>query len=57
MFSLEPNGSKLALISLCRKMEADGWNMVDCQYETPHLLTMGGRHITYIEYIMNIEYY
>lgn len=51
MFSLAPSASKVALISLARKMEAEGGKMIDCQFETPHLLTMGGRHITYDEYM------
>ena len=54
MFSFEPSASKLALIALSRKMVADGWHMIDCQYETPHLLTMGGRHIPYQEYMTYI---
>lgn len=51
MFSLRPSASKLALISLAQKMELEGGKMIDCQYETPHLLSMGGRHISYAEYI------
>lgn len=51
MFSLAPSASKLALIALARSMEQDGGVMIDCQYETPHLLTMGGRHISYEEYM------
>lgn len=51
MFSLVPDASKLALIFLARKAQADGWKFIDCQYETPHLLSMGGRHITYNDYL------
>ena len=29
--------------------------MIDCQFETPHLKTMGGRHISYDEYMTYIE--
>ena len=54
MFSLAPSASKLALIALARSMELDGGVMIDCQYETAHLLTMGGRHISYDEYMRNI---
>ena len=25
--------------------------MIDCQFETKHLKSMGGRHITYDEYL------
>lgn len=51
MFSLKPSASKVALIGLARKMEAEGGLMIDCQYKTEHLESMGGRHITYEEYM------
>lgn len=51
MFSLVPSASKLALIELARRGQRDGWSMIDCQYETGHLLTMGGKHIPYGDYI------
>lgn len=55
MFSLVPSGSKIALISLAESMAANGFHMIDCQVETPHLKSMGGRHISYDEY-MSILY-
>ena len=51
MFSLVPNASKLALIHLARTLEFLGGELIDCQFETPHLLSMGGRYIPYEEYI------
>ena len=51
MFSLVPSASKIALISLAQSMAQNGFNMIDCQVETPHLKSMGGRHITYEEYL------
>ena len=51
MFSLEPNASKLALIHLARYMQAHGGGIIDCQLETPHLKSMGGRYISYDEYL------
>ena len=51
MFSLAPSASKLALIHLARTMQADGRLFIDCQFETPHLLSMGGRHISYGKYM------
>lgn len=58
MFSLVPSASKLALIHLARAMQQSGGKMIDCQFETPHLKTMGGRHISYDEYmeIINSDY-
>lgn len=51
MFSLAPSGSKLALIGLAQFLEEHGGKMIDCQFETPHLKKMGGRHIPYDEYL------
>ena len=51
MFSLEPSASKLALIHLARYMQAQGGGLIDCQLETPHLKSMGGRYISYDEYL------
>lgn len=51
MFSLEPSASKLALIHLARHMAAQGGGIIDCQLETPHLKSMGGRYISYEEYL------
>jgi leucyl/phenylalanyl-tRNA--protein transferase len=51
MFSLAPNASKLALIALARRMQTIGGKFIDCQLETPHLKSMGGRFIPYDEYL------
>ena len=55
MFSLVPSASKLALIYLARMFEAHGGRLIDCQFEPPHLRTMGGRHIPYEEYMKIIS--
>ena len=55
MFSLVPSASKLALIHLARMFETLGGLMIDCQFETPHLRSMGGRYIPYDEYIALIR--
>ena len=51
MFSREPNTSKLALIHLAKFMQRIGGKLIDCQLETPHLKSMGGRFIPYVEYM------
>ena len=51
MFSREPSASKMALISLARFMQRRGGTMIDCQLETPHLKSMGGRFIPYEQYL------
>lgn len=55
MFSLAPSASKLALIHLARLMQEHGGLMIDCQFETPHLKSMGGRFITYKEYMKILQ--
>lgn len=57
MFSLVPNASKLALIHLARFMDAKGGRLIDCQFETPHLKSMGGRYISYEAYMDIIRKY
>lgn len=51
MFSLVKNASKLALIYLSLVLANDGGTLIDCQFETPHLRSMGGRFISYDEYM------
>ena len=55
MFSLVPNASKLALIHLAKAMEKIDGRFIDCQFETPLFKSMGGRHITYDEYMKWLE--
>jgi leucyl/phenylalanyl-tRNA--protein transferase len=55
MFSLVPSGSKVALIHLARFMADHGGVLIDCQLETPHLRSMGGRYIPYDEYLKLIH--
>jgi len=51
MFSLVPNASKLALIYLAQIMLRRGGCFIDCQFETPLFVSMGGRHISYEQYM------
>ena len=48
MFSLMPNASKLALIHICQSQH---YKLIDCQLETAHLQSMGGRYISRTEYM------
>ncbi len=51
MFSLVPNASKLALIRLAQSLAKIGGKLIDCQFETPHLRSMGGQYISYEDYM------
>lgn len=50
MFSDLPNGSKIALIYLARYLQQAGGIMIDCQFHTDHLESMGGEHVSWEEY-------
>lgn len=50
MFSDTENGSKIALIRLAQILEENGYVMIDCQFRTDHLESMGGESISYEEY-------
>lgn len=45
MFSAEPNGSKVALLALCRGLEAWGFPLLDAQVASTHLFTLGAREL------------
>jgi leucyl/phenylalanyl-tRNA--protein transferase len=50
MFFTKANASKFGLISLCRKLEKEGFIFIDCQQETPHLMHMGAKVISAAEF-------
>lgn len=41
MFSLVPDASKVALATLCSIGKSWGYLLIDCQVESPHLLSLG----------------
>ncbi|MFO1506110.1 MAG: leucyl/phenylalanyl-tRNA--protein transferase [Lysobacterales bacterium] len=43
MFSRATNGSKVALLAMCRLLESHGFPLLDAQLVTPHLLRVGAR--------------
>ena len=55
MFSELENGSKAALISLAQLLEENDFLMIDCQFHTDHLESMGGVSISYDEYMMLLK--
>ncbi len=50
MFSDVENGSKIALILFSRVLADNNYVMIDCQFETEHLKSMGGVSISFDEY-------
>lgn len=51
MYSVLPNGSKAALIGLAGLLSDNDFKMIDCQFHTKHLESMGGIYISYAEYM------
>jgi len=45
MFARVRDASKIALVHLARKLQADGFGMIDCQMRTGHLASLGAREI------------
>jgi leucyl/phenylalanyl-tRNA--protein transferase len=45
MFSRVPDASKLALVLLARHLQCWGFGLMDTQFITPHLQSMGGREL------------
>jgi leucyl/phenylalanyl-tRNA--protein transferase len=51
MFSLEPDGSKAALDALVRRCLADGTELIDCQFPSAHLRSLGSRALPRTEFL------
>jgi len=50
MFSRARDTSKIALVHLARYLESQGYALIDCQMNTTHLASMGGREIARSEF-------
>lgn len=51
MFSLRPDASKVALVSLVDRLRAGGFALLDTQFVTAHLRMFGAREISRREYL------
>jgi leucyl/phenylalanyl-tRNA--protein transferase len=51
MFTRVTDASKVALVHLCRRLEAWGFGMIDCQVLTGHLLRMGAEQVPRAEFV------
>ena len=45
MFSIQPNSSKIALVSLIKKLQEWNFDCIDCQMKTEHLMQFGAQEI------------
>lgn len=51
MFTLERDASKVALKRLCDELIARGFEIIDCQMATSHLISLGARLIPRVQFI------
>jgi leucyl/phenylalanyl-tRNA--protein transferase len=54
MFSATTNGSKVALLALCRGMHDWGWPLLDAQVASDHLFTLGAREMSRTEFCATV---
>ena len=51
MVSRRTDASKVALVWLVARLRAGGYSLLDCQFQTPHLATMGAVEIGRDDYV------
>ncbi len=56
MFSRRTDASKMALAHLVARALAQGWELIDCQFHTQHLASLGAREISRAEFLTLLEY-
>jgi leucyl/phenylalanyl-tRNA--protein transferase len=54
MFSAETNGSKVALIALCRVLREWGFALLDAQVASEHLATLGAIQMSRSEFVAHV---
>ena len=54
MFSAVPNASKLALMHLCDRLTEWGFDFVDCQAVTRHLMSLGAEPVPRASYLARL---
>jgi leucyl/phenylalanyl-tRNA--protein transferase len=50
MFCTERDASKVALKRLCEELISRGFEMIDCQMSTPHLISLGAEMIPRVDF-------
>ena len=55
MFSMETNASKVALISICKRLEKENYLFLDCQMHTNHLESMGGKFVSWEDFKIMLQ--
>jgi leucyl/phenylalanyl-tRNA--protein transferase len=55
MFSRRDNASKVGFSFLCRQLSDWGYQLIDCQVESDHLLSLGASNITRQDFSQRID--
>jgi len=55
MFSLKVDASKFALAALCTRALQHDWKLIDCQFHTAHLQSLGAREMSRDTFLQLIE--
>lgn len=55
MFARESNASKFALVALVRHLRERGFDLIDCQIPTPHLLSLGAEEMPRAEFLQRLR--
>ena len=55
MFALMPDASKVALSFLSETLVENGYDFIDCQVETPHLVSLGARLIDRDDFLDQLD--
>jgi leucyl/phenylalanyl-tRNA--protein transferase len=55
MFHRATDASKVALVALIERMRARGMVLLDCQWRTPHLASLGAVEISREEFLKRLD--
>jgi len=55
MFSKVSNASKAAMLALCRTLVEGDFTLLDCQVESPHLMSLGAELVPRTEFLGQLE--
>ena len=54
MFTRTSDASKVALVSLVRQLQAWGFQLIDCQQSSPHVIALGAEEISRREFLNHL---
>jgi leucyl/phenylalanyl-tRNA--protein transferase len=56
MFAKANNASKVALATLCQQLFQWGFDLIDCQFSTTHLLSLGAKAVSRNVFLTRLEH-